>query len=871
METPELILKGGENGPGLIPGKGADSLIVQASMHKKDMEMPPPKNKSGAQDLTAAELSILKQWIDQGAKSSVQEEREVAWQPLAAGVHPIYTVAITQDGRFAACGRSNQISLYDLATRQFVMQIADGSQKSSAAHRALVQALAFSPDGSRLASGSFREVKIWHRDDAKPLSRKADAALAAQISVLSANGKQMLAADASGALLLLDVASGKLVKKVPTASSSTIKLLAITPDSTLAAVYGTDASLALWSLKDGKKLAAKSGLTGLKALLWTSDGKSLATAGDDKMLRLWSLPAAPANELEVSKELKGAASPVIALAAAVPDRLISAGEDGKTLVWSVTEAKVVQTLATPGVRCLAVSNDGKQLATAGADGAIRVWDIASAKQLSELRGSVVTLREQAALDYTIAAQTTEQSFQKSEVTRIEAQNKALDELLKKANDAIVTMGKAVPEKKKAVEPATTAKNAAQKALDELVAMIAKAPGGKPDATLEKQHVDLQNKLTAAVMAEATALAAVSAAESNVKDAETDVKRITEAKAKNTQDLAAANKAIDGAKKIQDKATADLAAAKQALAKGTGKAPLAVAFLTNGQQLAAVQADGSLHVWAIASGTPVELVAGVPSPAASVVSLANGTFIASASNGALTGSSPSPRWTLERTLGGKGRSLFADRVNAVRFSPDGKTLATGGGEPSRSGDIHLFEAASGKLLKTWKDRHDDAVLCLDFSSDGKLLASGGSDKIARVTEVASGKQVNLFEGHTHHVMGVAFRADSRVLATAGADNVVICWDMILGERKKKIEGWTKEVTSLQFIGASSQIVTSAGDNLIRIVSDEGTEVRAFAKLPDFMQSAASTASGSTIIGGGEDSFLRLWDGSTGKELAAFGAR
>lgn len=95
-------------------------------------------------------------------------------------------------------------------------------------------------------------------------------------------------------------------------------------------------------------------------------------------------------------------------------------------------------------------------------------------------------------------------------------------------------------------------------------------------------------------------------------------------------------------------------------------------------------------------------------------------------------------------------------------------------------------------------------------------------------------------------------------------------MLIGERKKKIEGWTKEVTSVQFIGATDQMVTSAGDNLIRIVRDSGSQVRSIAKLPDFMQAAASTPDGATIIGGGEDSFLRVWDGASGKELAAFGS-
>ena len=225
--------------------------------------------------------------------------------------------------------------------------------------------------------------------------------------------------------------------------------------------------------------------------------------------------------------------------------------------------------------------------------------------------------------------------------------------------------------------------------------------------------------------------------------------------------------------------------------------------------------------------------------------------------------------LERTLGGESSaSPFIDRVNALRFSPDGKTLAAGGGEPTRSGDISLWNVASGKLIDEWKDLHSDAVVSLDFSPDGKRLASGGADKIARVTDLASRTVIHVFEGHTRHVLGVSFRADGRILATAGADSIVLIWDMISGERKTKIEGWGKEVTSLEFIGATNQILTSAGDNQVRIVDDHGGQIRAMAGLPDFMQSAASAASASVIIGGGEDGQLRVWNGTTGQPLATF---
>ncbi len=868
METPALVRKGGETGPGVIPGKSADSLVVQAAAHIGDEEMPPKNNKTGAKNLTPAELAMLKAWVDQGAKDSVMQARQVVWQPLPPGVNPIYTVAMTRDGRYAACARANQIFLYDIALRKMVTRVAG---KDGVAHHPIVESLAFSPDGTRLASGSFREVKVWRKEKANVIARKkSDGAPSALLSILSADGKQMVCADKSGALTILDAVSGKLRKTIPAVNASGIKLLSLTPDASKAAVYGADATLSLWNLQEGKVIATQPGMKGLRTLAWARTGTAVAAAGDDKIVRVWSLPA-PNTSLATPKGLKGATGSIgVIEAAANPDQLLTASDDGKVRIWSVSEAKVIKEFALPGVAALASSPDGKQFAAGGADGGVRVWDVEQAVQLAELRGDIESGKRLASLDWTAAAQGLEIDFHTKEVTRIETQNKALDELAKKANDTIAAVKKELPDKQKAAKPTTDAKLAAQKEVDEIAAQIAKAPDGKPDAALEQKDKEAQEKLTAAIMAETSALAVVEAAEHHITDAETEIKHITDSKAKNATAIKTANAAIATAKQLQTKAATDLAAAKQIMAKG-GTRPVALAFSADGQSIAALGSDGLQRVWAIASGQPIaQAPVSAPTSGGSIVASGTENFLACDASGAVASVDLSARWTLERVIGAydSGASPFVDRVNAVRFSPDGKMLAAGGGEPSRSGDISLWEVATGKPLKTWRERHSDAVLCLDFSPDGKLLASGAADKIARVTDVATGKQVQVFEGHTHYVMGIAFRADGRELATSGGDNVVLVWDMILGERKKKIEGWTKEVTSLQFIGATPQIVTSAGDNMVRIVSDEGAEVRAMAKLPDFMESVASASTGGLIVGGGEDSILRVWDGMNGKEVAVF---
>jgi WD40 repeat protein len=218
--------------------------------------------------------------------------------------------------------------------------------------------------------------------------------------------------------------------------------------------------------------------------------------------------------------------------------------------------------------------------------------------------------------------------------------------------------------------------------------------------------------------------------------------------------------------------------------------------------------------------------------------------------------------------GDESSPLVDRVTALAFSADGRWLASGGGEPSRGGEIKIWDVQERRLMADLPEIHSDTVLSLAFSPDGKYLASGAADKFARVVEWEREKLARTFEGHTHHVTGVAWKADGRTLATSGADNVVKVWDFVKGDRKKTIQGFDKEITSIQFVGVGDEAVVSSGDNRVRMIKEDGKTVRDFGGIQSFQHAAAATPDGSVVIGGGEDSVLRVWNGNKGDLIASF---
>ncbi len=743
LETPQTILKGGDSGPSVVPKKPNDSLLLKAAAHRDpEMIMPPPDNKVAAVALRPEELGLLQLWIEQGAKGEVRASIPITWQPMPAGLNAIYAVAVTRDGRFAACGRGNQISIYELPASRLVARLEDAPIR--AAHRDTVNSLAFSLDGAVLASGGYREVKFWRRAPVTNLVAQA------------ANGAS------------------------PSAIAETNKLATLVTNGELRLLNVSTQRLAAFKLHGGLRFAQ------------AEAERELSFARSEMDYRKAGLKTAETNQTNAATR--------VAKSTATNAILEKIFREKQSALTNATDAKN-----------------------------------AAARVLNEIDPQIKAALTKIAVAETNLTNATTAAKPAKDATDKRKAEKLVAELASKSN-ALAT---------------------------------AKAEFDKLPAELKNQHKAASEKLAATSKSLTETEKEFKKAQAAHSTAENEMNLATRAEQKIKTALENAKAAVTAAEQQATEAKAAAESAKLALERAD-RPVRAAAFSPDEALLAALAEAGLVNLWNAKSGAALESIAtGHNSAGWLAWSNADTLVVSSASGGSVLNLKPS--WALSHTIGGDQRSPLADRVNALRFASDGKQLFTGGGEPTRGGEIKLWRTGDGAFVRELPNVHSDSVLALDVSADGKFLASGGADRLGKVTDLVSGKVVRTLEGHTHHVLGVAWKRDGRTLVTAGADNVAKVWDATTGERRKNIEGFGKEVTAATFVGVSDEAVLCSGDGQVALIKEKGDRVRSFAGATDYVNAAAATPDGSVVIAGGADGVLRVWNGKDGKLVAEFADR
>ena len=899
LETPEAILKGGDSGPSVVPGKPKDSLLLKACTHEDpDSAMPPRDNKVKAKNLTPAQIGTLQRWIELGAKAGRARVQELKWRPLPSQLKSILAVASSADGELAACSRGSEISVYQTATSALLFR--------AQAHQDQVQSLVFSPDGRTLVSGGFREIKMWQREQARPARGIQHPA---GLHSISPDGRWIAVGD--GATLKVRELGKPDAPFRDTGVQGACTGLVWSADASALAVLGGQKRLTVWNRADGRIVFAADLPMDGKSLAWRADGKGLYTAGGDAVVREWDALSGAALG-----ERKGLPAEAVSLEA--HDAKLAVGcADGTVWIWEGAQPDAAVKIKAPvAASLLAFSSDAARVAVAGPDATVRVFDRAG-KILATVKGDPGAQKEQEDAKRAMEMEEGTLAYRKELLAEAEKGLTSAKDRLKKTADSIPVKAKDLEAKQKGVADsaapleaakktateaetnftaAETALKAAQAAATSATEKAAKAKADAataPEVLAENERVRSESakaleaattaqkaketarktaadaldaaekKKTVAAMDLEKAERAKVLAESELELSKTEEKESTEAvaKAKTAATVQEAGKVTAAAQLEKARKLADAAPAVTSLKLVGPQGPLLVGL-----------ANGVVHVRSLELGALVGWF-GEPREKGAVRALgvtAGEGILALSEDGTTWTWNRSEKWVLKKTLGdGASAEVLRDRVTALAFSPDGSVFAAGSGEPSREGDVLLWRtAALDAPPRKAVGIHSDTILGLCFSPDGKTLLSGGADKAARVIDVEKLSVVRSLEGHTHHVLGVSWSPDGRSVVTGGGDNVAKVWDVATGARKKNVDGVEKEVTSVQFLGAGTQFAAASGDGKVRVVGTNGTVVRTMTENASFVNSLAAPRDGLTVVAGGQDGVLRLWNATTGVKVTEF---
>lgn len=613
-----------------------------------------------------------------------------------------------------------------------------------------------------------------------------------------------------------------------------------------------------------------------------------------------------------------------------PHQFLSGSVDGSVRKWNGDDgSQIVAWIHGDAVTQIAVSPDGSRFVSVGSDRTVKIWNAAAQEPLSTLAGDyrqawqvehvtrLVEVAKANVADAKVAVEMVEkqlaadkQSLEKAKAALAEARKNVEGKTValnaaKAKHDAdaakLGELGQRRMQAEKSVADAKVREGNSAKEFEQVAAAIKLVPlaqqgvAAAAEAALAGIRADRAEYLKGTVQAAQAALDAATkqrdekqaaiAALAKQRDEAQKAADAAMAARKDSQAIVAraeesitrSNGTLEVAKQGQAQMTQRLTVQEQKLSAASQAAQndrpafTLASFSSDGKQLLLAEGRNRSFVYDTQTFAPLSTWDG---PTASLLT---GCFaddkhvviitVNPQAEGKVQRWTIAPEWKLSRTIGSEGDSAtFVDRVTSLDFSPDGTLLATGSGDPSRSGQVAIWNVSDGSLCRSIDQPHSDVVFDLAFSPDGEYLASASADRKMKVFRTATGELARTFEGHSDHVVSVSWRANGKQLASAGADHKIKIWDFELGEQRRSIDVGGKEVTAVTYFGTAGQIVASSGDRSVRILNaDDGATTRTLAGAAGYLFCCDASESGSLVVAGGDDRVLRVWNGVDGAEL------
>lgn len=203
---------------------------------------------------------------------------------------------------------------------------------------------------------------------------------------------------------------------------------------------------------------------------------------------------------------------------------------------------------------------------------------------------------------------------------------------------------------------------------------------------------------------------------------------------------------------------------------------------------------------------------------------------------------------------------ASNLHCVEFSPNGKHVAIGGGDPSEVGSVEVFAWPSGKPLKKFDD-HSDSVRSVAWVEDARLLTASIDREIKLWDLVKPTNPILTLEGHSRSIHAICLLKDNTTLISAGIDQSLRVWDLKYGKLIRSMNQHIKPIHALAVrpgVDGLPMIASAAGDRTIRFWQPTIGRMVRYVRLEAEPLHIAWLPDGSTIVASCVDGRIRVVD-------------
>jgi len=187
----------------------------------------------------------------------------------------IYTVAISQNGKYIVSGVDYTIKLWKTTSWELV--------RSIPAHENTIYTLAFSPNSNVIASGSWdKTIKLWNVSTGEPLRTLKENSSYVMSVAFSPDGKILASGSLDNTIIIWEVSTGKILD-IRKEHSSSVETVAFSPNGKILASGSLDTSIRFWRIPDGKLMATMHCIDKEDYVVYTPQGYYFASDKGEKV------------------------------------------------------------------------------------------------------------------------------------------------------------------------------------------------------------------------------------------------------------------------------------------------------------------------------------------------------------------------------------------------------------------------------------------------------------------------------------------------------------------------------------------------------------------------------------------------------------